>query len=51
MVRKKITCEICENVVGADVARIVQIGTTIPREIKVCSTTCARAADAGEHGF
>ena len=48
---QQITCEICESVVGADVARTLQIGTTIPRQMKVCSTTCARAADAGEHGF
>lgn len=48
---QEITCEICGRVVGADVARTLQIGTTVPREIKICSTTCARAADAGEHGY
>lgn len=48
---QEITCEICERVVGADTARIVEIYKPFPRQMKVCSTTCARAADAGEHGY
>ena len=48
---QEVTCEICGRVVGADVARTLQVGTTVSRQVKICSTTCARAADAGEHGY
>jgi hypothetical protein len=46
---RQITCAICQSVVGADVARTVEIYTPWPRQLNVCSTTCARAAAAGEH--
>lgn len=45
----EVTCEICGRAAGGDVARTVQAFTPWPRQVKVCSVTCARAAHAGEH--
>jgi hypothetical protein len=46
---RTITCAICEREVGADVARTIEIDKPWQRTLHVCSTTCARAAAAGEH--
>ncbi|GIF75655.1 hypothetical protein [Asanoa siamensis] len=45
----KVTCQICGRTVGADVARTIELATPSSRNLTVCSTTCARAANAGEY--
>jgi len=44
-----VTCQVCGTTVGADVARRVDRGPTFYPQATVCSVTCARAANAGEH--
>jgi hypothetical protein len=44
-----VTCEICQSTTTADVARTVDVTKPWHHQINVCSTTCARAAHAGEH--
>jgi hypothetical protein len=46
---KEVTCQICQRGVGADVARTIEVFKTGQRTLTVRSTTCARAADAGEY--
>ena len=43
---QEITCEICHRAVGADIARTVEVAKPWPRNVKVCSVNCARAAHA-----
>ncbi|SNT65874.1 hypothetical protein SAMN05421812_12820 [Asanoa hainanensis] len=45
----EVTCQICARIVGADVARTIEVATPLSRKLTVCSTTCARAANAGEY--
>lgn len=45
----QVTCQICQRTVGADIARTIDVYKPSQRTLTVCSTTCARAADAGEY--